>query len=94
MTLVVALAVGAAAINVAIGQAADRFGRGRGLRRYGLAQGLALLVRFIVFFATAHAVFGLRLSPVDVTIYIFVAAILQLAGLSYFLLRKKDGSGE
>ncbi len=99
MTLVVVFAVGAAVINVATGRVAKRFGRGKDIGRYGWTQGLALLLRFIVFFATAHAVFGLRHSAADVTVYIFVAAVLQLAGQSYFLLRddrleKGDGSGE
>lgn len=85
MTLIILFALTVAALNVAVTGALRRLFRENAAWKSELA-GFGL--RAAAIFGAAHAVWVLRGRPVEVVAFILIAAVAQLTGQSWILLRR------
>lgn len=86
MTAALALGLAAAGFNVAASRAlarkSERYGWGRG-------QGLGLLLRCVVLFGVAQALWLRRGRTGEVAAFLVTAALAQLAGQAWLLLSRE-----
>lgn len=87
MILIAIIALSVAALNVAATAALRRLFRGKDASAWK-AEVVGFGLRAAAIFGAAHAVWVLRRRPVEVVAFILLAAVAQLTGQSWLLLRK------